>query len=492
MRALTISCWRGLLCGLLLCMAGGIPAHAARMVGMGEEHDSVAFTRFIRLALPVFDIQLIDNEWPTAEYVEAPEGYWGKSIINPTKVPGRLQIYEGSNVIFDTGEYIDADGETGMTLRLRGNTSAWKDKKPYKIKLQHKADLLMRDSIDGRDKNWLLIRDEHLYAMMGFEVNRLLGMPWTPGYRYVNVIINNRYEGIYMLVESVRRNTDCRLNVSKEGYIFESDAYWWKEPLYLPSLVSDHMRYTFKYPDPEDFTAADSAYMTSLIWDLDRSYLRDFYPDVIDVRSFAGWCLGHDIMGTRDYPGTNRFYTKYDKSDTSRVVMPLLWDFDSSESEVGKWSQPHLWYYHYLFNNPNRTFVNEFVALWDSVGPTLYDKIHTHFETLRNTKEGTGISLSIDLNNKRWGTTYYVYTSFSKRPEWIKERVQWLNTEIAKLNPIMGDVDSNGVVDVNDVNALINIIMEIDEPNLDTGDMNGDGVINVVDLQAIIDLLLSQ
>ncbi|MBQ7690106.1 MAG: CotH kinase family protein [Muribaculaceae bacterium] len=492
MSLLTMCCLRLRVGVLLMCaaVAHAAPAWAARMVGMGDGNDSVAFTHITRLGLPVLDIQLAGGEWPTAEYVVAPEGHWGKSIVNPTRVPGRMQMYVGGSVVYDTGEYVDADSVTGMTLRIRGNSTAWKEKKPYKIKLQHKADLLRRDSIDGRDKNWALIRDEHLFAMQGFEVNRILGMPWTPGYQYVNVVINNRYEGIYMLVESVRRNTDCRLNVSKEGYIFESDAYWWKEPIYLTSGIYNRLRYTFKYPDEDDFTAADTLYMTSLVRQMERSYMRDNYPEVIDVRSYAAWCLGHDILGTKDYPGTNRFYLKYDKSDTTRVVMPLLWDFDSSESVADNWSQPHLWFYSYLFNNANRTFVDEFVNLWNRVSPTLYETIFTHFDTMRRSREGSAISLSLQLNNQRWGTSYLIYTCFIDRPAWIKSRVEWLNAEVAKLNATMGDVDLNGHVDVDDVNAVINMILEYAEPNLATGDMNGDGKLDVVDLQAIIDLVL--
>lgn len=461
-----------------------------RKVGMGEGQDSVLFSRIKRMGLQVLDIELVDGEWPTADYVWAPSGSWGQGIQNATKVPGRMRIFDRDSVIYDTGEYVDS--VSGMTLKIRGNSTAWYDKKPYKIKLQKKADLLQRDTIDGRDKNWILIRDEVLKTMMGFEVNRALGMTWTPGYRYVNVVINNRYEGVYMLVEQVRRNTDCRLNVSKQGYIFECDPYWWNEPLYLPSLLFSHFGYTFKYPEPEDFTAADSTYMTGLLSNMDCSYIRDNYPEVIDVPSYAAWCLGHDILGTKDFAGANQYFLKYDKSDTTRVVMPLLWDFDSAEGDTATWSQPHIQLMYYLFRNPNKAFVNAFVDKWNSVQPTLYETIYAKFEKMRHSKEGTAFSLSMQLNNQRWGTTFMIYSNFVYRPEWIRKRVIWLTREIAKLSPVDGDIDLNGKVDVADVNMLINMILEQIEPQQAVADLNGDGLIDVADLDLLIRILIAE
>ena len=50
-----------------------------------------------------------------------------------------MRRYEPDGLLsYDSGDYVD--GESGMTLKIRGNTSAWQLRKPYKIKLQKKAD----------------------------------------------------------------------------------------------------------------------------------------------------------------------------------------------------------------------------------------------------------------------------------------------------------------------------------------------------------------
>lgn len=480
----------GLLLCVLACLQLLTPSEARcanRMVGMGPGNDSLSFSRFTRLKVPILDIVTVDSVWPTCDYVMAPTGAWGQSITNAIKVPGRMRMFMGDSVLYDTGEWIDS--ESGMTIKIRGNSSAYYDKKPYKIKLEKKADLLMRDSIDGSDKNWLLICDETLKTMMGFEVNRALGMPWTPGYRYVNVIINGQYEGIYMLVESVRRNTDCRIDVSKTGFIFESDPYWWNEPFYIPSNQWAQLRYTFKYPEPEDLTDDDISYMTQLIRLLESSYARYYYPTTIDIRSFAAWCLGHDILMTSDFAGTNRFFAKADRSDTTRITMPLMWDFDSTESDTVGWSPPHEKYFGSLFRNADRRFVDQYMALWQEISPTLFDRINTIFSDLRKSSEGSGISFSLQYNNTRWNAKYLIYSCFVYRPQWLQKRWPWLTREINKLNP-PGDIDINGKVDVFDLNKLINMLLEYEEPNMRVADVNHDGKLDISDINSVITILL--
>ena len=57
---------------------------------------------------------------------------------------------------------------------------------------------------------------------------------------------------------------------------------------------------------------------------------------------------------------------------------------------------------------------------------------------------------------------------------------------------ILGDLDGSGIVDVEDVNAAINIILKLksmsDYPG--NGDMDGNGYIDVEDVNAIINIIL--
>lgn len=117
----------------------------------------------IYTSLPVVQIDTVNEEEPTGEAVTAEEcgGNYGATLKNETKVPARMCIYiDGQdNAVYDSGEY-NKDAKTGFTIKLRGNTSAFSEKKPYKIKLLKKTDLLAdilpdRDST-YKDKEWIL------------------------------------------------------------------------------------------------------------------------------------------------------------------------------------------------------------------------------------------------------------------------------------------------------------------------------------------------
>ena len=54
------------------------------------------------------------------------------------------------------------------------------------------------------------------------------------------------------------------------------------------------------------------------------------------------------------------------------------------------------------------------------------------------------------------------------------------------------DVNGDGRVDLDDINAVVNLILELTTRYADTADVNGDGIVNVFDLNQIIDSILAQ
>ena len=58
--------------------------------------------------------------------------------------------------------------------------------------------------------------------------------------------------------------------------------------------------------------------------------------------------------------------------------------------------------------------------------------------------------------------------------------------------PIPGDVNGDGKVNVSDVTALVNMILEIIPRDYERGDINGDGKVNVSDVTALVNIILGQ
>ena len=480
------------LCCLAICRQHALADTSATVVAVGD-YNSRTLNEVIALGLPVLYLETVEHEEPTCEYVSAPSGCMGATIRNATKVPGRLIVYQlidgNDSVLYDSGDY--EKDVSGMTIKLRGNTSAYEAKKPYKIKLQKKFDLLFggNDSV-YKDKEWLLLKDDYMTTIAGFKVSELVGMVWTPRHHFVNVVINGSYRGTYLLCESVKRNPDCRLNVDKNsGFIFECDPYWWNEDVYVLSERNPSYNYTFKYPDDEDITQEQLDYMQALVNAYEASLKATNYPDLIDVRSFAAWCLVHDISGTKDSGGANRYYTKYDTTPESKIVMPLAWDFDMAERTYSAWSKSHTSHMTNLFNNTNRAFVGEFVDLWYAMRRTFLNDITGYMTAFSQSDEGIALNASLALNQIVYGTSLSVNNNATGRNTWYNSRYSWLDKTIMALVK-QGDVNLDGLIDIGDVTAIIDMILNGSGGNCRAADIDGSGAIDIIDVTMLISSVL--
>lgn len=401
-----------------------------------------------KVDLLVLDITTVDSVMPTCDFVDHPSGAFGTSITNAEKIPGRLVVTLLGDTLYNSGDY--EKGVSGMTVRVTGNTSAKSTPKPYKIKLQQKADLLFRGGDAYIDKDWRLMRDDRsLNTVAGLMLNELMGMQWTPQYRYCNVFINGTYQGLYLLIENVKRNTDCRLDVTKKGYIVERDAYWWNEDLYFKTQFFSDNRYgyTFKYPDSDEVTEEQITYIQQYIIDAEKSINQGTYDDYMDVLSMASWLLAHDILGTWDSGGSNLYMTKYDDTPESKLVMGNLWDFDTSRQMKEKFSRYHSgadFYFESLFNSSNHLFNNKYVLTWLNIKNNLNTAINERLSDF-STKNSTAINASRRFVCDTYGNSYVsVASNLATQKNWFSTQLAWLEKTIN---------DSLIVTTVNDIHS---------------------------------------
>jgi predicted lipoprotein with Yx(FWY)xxD motif len=55
---------------------------------------------------------------------------------------------------------------------------------------------------------------------------------------------------------------------------------------------------------------------------------------------------------------------------------------------------------------------------------------------------------------------------------------------------LTGDLTGDGILNVLDVVALVNIVLGYGEP-VDAGDLNGDGILNVLDVVMLVNIILN-
>jgi hypothetical protein len=339
--------------------------------------------------LPVFYIETENHQLITSK-----EDY----------VNASMKIKDKDNVLF----------ENTLRIRGRGNATWSYEKKPYRLKLDEKADLFGF----GSDKDWVLLANYCDKTLMrtaiAFKLSELMKFSWKQKYRLVEVVLNGEYIGNYTFTEHIKQGSH-RVDVPKRGYIIELDNYYKQEPKYFETSSSRGFKkgYSFKNPDTDDITQAEIDYI--------RNYMSDFeemlksptfndpltgYKQYIDSYSFARWFVFHQILFNQD---TNVFFTKDDQS-SSKLFMGPVWDFE--------WSLGIGWYDgsrpypnpFLVYNRPDNSnysdyysrllqdadFKNVVKSVWNEYKPVCQD-ILTYYEDLR--KE---LSESQKLNFGRW------------------------------------------------------------------------------------------
>lgn len=413
----------------------------------GLDEEQTIESKLLETGLPLVSIQTQSGEDPSCEYVSAPSGSVGRSITNNDKIPGRLVIKKKNIVLYDSGNY-DAN-ISGITIRVRGNSSAYTNKKPYKIQLQKKEDLLFREDGDKfEDKSWVLIKDSEantlkdemsLKPYIGMKVAEIIGMEYVPQGRYVNLLLNGKYKGIYFLSENVKRNNDCRVKVKKgSGFIVEYDPYWWNEDVYFETrFTSDVFKFTMKYPDEDELNEEWKANIIQTITEAENGIFENHYQDLIDIPSFVKWIMAHDIMGTGDGAGINKYIVKEDNTSNTLLKMGPLWDFDGIMQLTDAWPYVHSndannFYYRRLLRY--RGFVNQYKEVWNSISSTVFQQIDASLEEYARSEEAQSLMASRKLENEECEIEYKSVSDnivFAKK--FFKERHEWLDIEIEAM-----------------------------------------------------------
>lgn len=402
------------------------------------EEESELEKQLQALGLPILRIDTVNGEEPSCETVPSPEGCVGGGIKNATKVPGSLCIKTTGGEVYNSGDYVKKT--SGMTLKIRGNTSAYAEKKPYKIKLQKAADLLLRgDDEKYADTEWVLLASANsLNNVIGFTINDLVGLQWTPSCQYVNLMVNGTYRGVYLLCEGENRNQNCRINVAEDGFLFEMDAYWWNEDVYFktPFCVMSE-GYTLKYPDSDDVTAEQVNSISNTMVLVENSIADGSYTERIDVDSFAAWLLGHDILGSCDPAGSNIYFTKYDSGQETPVCMANLWDFDSSYGCSNQWAYIHFmpWsHFSGLCVSQNHAFNNSYRRKWKQVRAVLCEKVAEVLDGLESSGLAAALEGSWSLEQDVRGTGFKPFGLMRQETDaWFSSRVAWIDAHIGEM-----------------------------------------------------------
>lgn len=408
--------------------------------------------------LPLISINTDDSIDPTYDEIVKPDdALWGRSIFNNEYVSGYFKM-SGENLKTVTSE---------TEIKVRGNTSTvGQDKNSYKIKLDDKCNLLQ----DGNFyKEWVLLNNaDDLKIYLGNYISSICGLEWQLPMQFVNLILNGDWKGTYCLMPAVGYESAGEL-VSETGYIFENDAYWWKDgEIYFKT---DHqiyqMGYTFKYPH---FSTNDDARIILL-----KNYMQEFenliitgnsqYKEYIDEEQFAKWILARDIMGGSDGGGSNIYLYKYDydidSKTSSKIKMGPLWDWDGAFRLGETWSDSrsgNVSYFPYLFEQ--ESFKQIYLDNWERVSSILVDSVMDSLSRLEDIY-GMALDESWELNSTRWHLDEHYSFELLKNEaiDWFENRVIWMDYYVDKTWEISEVINTSEYIYVDaGINSSVNIV----------------------------------
>jgi len=135
--------------------------------------------------------------------------------IDPLRWDRNYRDKESKLLIIDEHgniEYDDVALDTFSEIKGRGNASFGNEKKPFQIKLGKKTDLFGM----GKAKTWILLANYNDAAYIRndctFKIANAIELPFTPKSVFVDLYIDNQYQGIYQLCEKTQIGKN-RINI---------------------------------------------------------------------------------------------------------------------------------------------------------------------------------------------------------------------------------------------------------------------------------------
>lgn len=241
--------------------------------------------------------------------------------------------------------YIDSSGAAGFEstefmsggIHGRGH-STWKwPKKPYRIKLDKKAELLGLP----KNKDWILLAnysDKSLIRnIVAYDMGRELGaFVWTPTQYPIDLFVNGEYRGVYALGEQ-REIAKAKINLYESptdpdrGYLIEvggADGEGFIngiDKFYTKSGCAGNC--TFVDPEPKDMTDEQRKFIIDYVNAADSAIVSGGnYEEYIDVDNFIDWIILHELTCNLDSCFRRSCYFTKDRG--GKLKMGPIWDFD--------------------------------------------------------------------------------------------------------------------------------------------------------------------
>lgn len=358
-------------------------------------------------------------------------------------VSGTLKIYPNEEAEVYAG---------AMGIRGRGNTTWTFPKKPYRIKLGSAASILGMPS----DKDWVLLANYADKSLMRnslvFYLGEKMDLEYTPGTRYVDLVLNGAYQGNYVIGEHIKVDKD-RVNIEEleeddteesvinGGYFLELDDY--RDGTYFE--LTSGLPYVVKSPD--DIPELQLEYIRNYMQQTEDAIFSDDFTDpdagyakFINTETFIEFYWVNELVKNIDARDVSSIF--YYKDRDEKLNMGPLWDFDvaagnasvnSGDDPTGFYVREAHWFKR-LFEDPEFRTAAE--ARWFTLRDELLSNLPAVIDSF-----ATKLDLSQKQNFYKWGIlnepiwpSTLVLGSYRNEVDylrdWLLERIAWIDAQI--------------------------------------------------------------
>ncbi|MEO8231360.1 MAG: CotH kinase family protein, partial [Ignavibacteriota bacterium] len=413
----------------------------------------------------------------------------GQEIPNEYKITADMGIiYNGEGVrnnLIDP--YNNYNGKIG--IEIRGSTSQWFPKKQYSVETRDLAGNDLDVSLLGfpEESDWILFapyNDKSLMRdVLAYKIANSMGR-YASRSKYCEVVLNNEYVGVYVLLEKVKRDAN-RISIKKlessdisgdaltGGYIIKIDKTdgenndgWYSTYLPYPQAPFS-IFYQYHYPKPDDIVQQQKDYIQNKIFQFETmmafaSNISDSltgYPKYIDTDSFVDFFLVNEIAKNVDAYRLSTYLYKDRDSRNTKIFAGPVWDFNISFGNADYYDGwlTNGWHLQYLTNYQNMPSDEPFLTpnwwrkLFDNT--EFKNKVYTRWQNLKTNVVSTqqiysyidSLTTLLDesktRNFEKWPVlgvyvwpNYYVGQTYQEEiaylKNWISNRFNWMDNNM--------------------------------------------------------------
>lgn len=388
-------------------------------------------------------------------------------VSTTAPIESKEEYVTGTLYIDPLGTGYEALGtaESPITAQFKGRGNwTWTgfDKKPYRIKMDAKQKVLGMPS----NKHWCLMAaaDDNLGFLrmpLGHMISEAIGLRWTPRLVPVELVLNNKYVGLYFMTEHVRVGSK-RVNIEEQeegekqadlitgGWLVEIDNYPTENNITFTEGNGQDIMVSLK--EPEIISAEQRNYIVHQMLEL-NSALYEQTPQhierILDMKESAKYYLVQEIMGDcESYHGSCYLYKDRDSLGmVDKWKFGPVWDFGNSYRS----------YHHngWIYERPQfaQYWIGQ-LATWPSFQKELSEQWWIYYHTKKDEVRARLVEISKLIAQAAkndavvWGNTlnYTDNSNMTEKTNSILEqydwRIQWLYSKLGEGTkpPTTGDI----------------------------------------------------